>query len=181
MQDSNLINLWKVELQSISDFLEHHYNDNILDSESEFDLEKKLVLGCLASRRLIQQGCLSSDVSNMKISVTKYPRTNHRNNLAINQSIGNEYDLFSGDEVKMTINKICGYILHSKILSVFVNEDHCFGFFFNSDKTYQKWLFYISLINLISLFSSAAFDKPMRHETEVTNEGVIHKKTNSPI
>lgn len=174
MQNSHIINSWKIELSQISNLLLSLYQKPKLDAQSIFEIEKQLLLGCLASRRLIELDYVSDKVSTINFKITKYPRESSQEDQPLsNLKIGEEYDMLSGQATDVNIKDICSQVLHAKEIFVFTDGQRAYGFYFSSLRDHRKFIYYAQIVKFFSLFASIIANKPVRHELEITNENNI--------
>ncbi len=130
MKNSDIINLWKDELSQISNFLSSLYQETDLTPQLIFEIEKQLLIGSLASRRLIELNYVSKQVSTINFKITKYPRTTVQKGQTLsNLKLGEEYDMLSGQPADVNIKDICSQIIHAKEIFQFTHGLKVYGFF----------------------------------------------------
>jgi hypothetical protein len=150
---------WLNELKESVDFLESLYQTNVFNEEIEFKMEKTIFLGSYIIRKLNESKLLSNEISKFNINVTSYPADIDGHNL----NHGNwhkKYKLIGGDVHKISLINLSNQFIHSKIYSPFIPGGlGCMGFFFASDFKCEKQVFYIRIIDIMSVFLSVSLEK----------------------
>src|SRR5436190_21430437 len=110
---------WKTDLVRLADKLEKRFKQKRWTSSSTAALEKEVLVGAYAVRRLIESGHVSKSARAMSIKVTAYA---HRNTLpkSLVRHFLHSYALMSGKPVRMNIKQVMNQFIHSSFFSPFV-------------------------------------------------------------
>ncbi len=107
-----------------------------------------------AIRKLIESDKIGSDFPTWNISLIRYPRTHYDYVHYMNwHKVDKLYHLHKEEKTSKNIEELSNLLIHSFVFMPVTSEiDDCLeGFYFNSDKTKNDYLFYIKLKDFTNL------------------------------
>ncbi|HDY7507559.1 TPA: hypothetical protein ACGUM0_004483 [Vibrio vulnificus] len=163
MIDVRLKQFWLDELKASAHFLEGLYRSQEWHERLEYEVEKSIFVGFYAIRKLQENGHLDQGVSSLNWTLTAYPSSEE----AKSEKWIRNYNHSKGFDKQFSLKKICHQFVHSVHFSPFVPDGNfCVGFYFVSDYDSKKELYYIQLVNVLSVFLSVASGKNVKLKVE---------------
>jgi hypothetical protein len=157
---------WKLPLLKLAKRLKTLKASKDLSDNQIAQVERDVLIGFYSVRRLIETPTkLTDKTSNLFLSVRKYANVKPvtwRNNHKLDEL----YDLSRSSEESRDVMFVCGRIIHSVVLAPCQSADGglC-GVFFTSDRDKDRRLSFITIDQVISLFSEVGNDSPCHIES----------------
>ncbi|MFF2889245.1 hypothetical protein [Paenibacillus sp. NPDC057967] len=151
---------WKDDLLSLSVKINTKYRIAPFTEELSVEFEKDIMISLYSIRKLIEAYKLSSDTKSIQLKVKSYG--NLKNVTLLNwHRIDELFDLDNPIDEKLQSNQLYNQIIHSYIFLIATGEEKGIdGFFFCSDRTRNKKLYYIELTELNQFFTTVGNDYP---------------------
>jgi hypothetical protein len=159
MIDSRLKKFWLAELEQSANFLEQLYRSKGGNDDLEFQVEKAIFVGFYAIRKLLESKLLPTSVVSLNWKFTSYPKNKDSNEAKWIR----QYNHGEGSEKQLGLEAVCNQFIHSAHFSPFVPDGtFCVGFYFASDNASKRELYYIQLVNVVSIFLSVVNEKKVK-------------------
>lgn len=157
---------WKSPLLKLAKRLKTLKTSKGLADDQVAQLERDIFIGFYSVRRLIESPTKVTDKTRtISLSLRKYANVKPvtwRNNHKLEEI----YDLSRSNGESRDVMFVCGRIIHSFVFAPCLSDDGSVnGVFFTSDLDRDKFLFFISIDQVISLFSDVGNDNPCHIES----------------
>lgn len=150
---------WKVELLRIAARLERRKTQKRWTEQTNFLVERDIMVAAFAVRRLIEGHKLSQDVTARDVMVIRHPLSGHVPDYMSYERIWQNYDLGGGTECVLTLGEFCNQIIHSFNWTVVCHEDGGLGgVFFSSDRARRKVLYFAYIDLIVMLLREVGYD-----------------------
>jgi hypothetical protein len=152
---------WKDDLLKSAKALKRKINQKRWSQASSSKLEKILLYGFYAVRKLIEAKKLSQAVSETKMPTKTYGWKGKNVNILNWLKIDELYDFDREIEIIKPVLFYCHQFVHSYILIEAFDEDKFLvGIYFSSEKDRHKMLYYLEINQIIDLFVLIGEDYP---------------------
>lgn len=157
---------WKQPLLKLAKRLKTLKASKDLSDDQLAQVERDVFIGFYSVRRLIETPTKVTDrTRKLSLSLMKYANVKPvtwRNNHKLDEL----YDLRRSNEESRDVIFVCGRIIHSFVFAPCQSDDGGLsGVFFTSDLDKNKFLFFITIDQVISLFSEVGNDSPSHIES----------------
>jgi len=152
--------VWKEDLQrELNNFLANikRFNDEYFNLR----VEKFFFISAFIIRKLNEANKLSDELVSKDFDCTRYRRIKDDNIIDFMNChhIEKFYDLRNGEKSSLKLKYICNYFIHSFVFLCSIgDDDRLCGVFVNSDRTENKFLYYIELNTFIMLINDVIND-----------------------
>ncbi len=156
---------WRADLIKFSERLKKRYARRRWSKRTLYQIEKEIFLSAFVIRKLIASGKLTRAVSGMNYRIKKYPIHPGAVPSTSPRTFAATYDIYHGRDEVLSVEQLCNQFIHSYIFSPFIiSRAHgvLFGLYFSSDRESKKGLYYIPLVKVIEIITSAAHNRPIR-------------------
>lgn len=152
---------WKEELFRNANRLKRRQTQRKWVERSHAGLEKDVMIGFYSIRKLIEAHKISDELRDRPVPLRGYPWSG-RDVTYINwDMIDRNYDLESPVSLQQSLAWIANKLVHSFVFMAMCNEGGgLVSILFNSDHTRKKYLFEISIDQLIVLFEEVGTNDP---------------------
>jgi hypothetical protein len=142
---------WKEELVKVADRLESKTKQQRWTDRTDSLIERDFVVGAYALRKLIAAGEVSNAVTRVPIPVRRFEA--NANPPKTTTDISGLYDLDNGSRKTLSIDELCGEILHSVVFAFCCGEtDDLFdGIFLSSERTKNEFVYLLLASDFIAL------------------------------
>ncbi|WP_412462021.1 hypothetical protein ACK2SD_10060 [Pseudomonas sp. SC11] len=152
---------WKHPLLEMADRLEHLKTPCALSDEELAQVERDIFIGFYSVRKLLEAPAKITDKTrHLSIPLRKHSnlkRVTWGNNYRLDEL----YDLSKAGQEGRDVKFLCGQIIHSFVFAPCMSEGGGLdGAFFSSDFDKDKFLYFISIDEVISLFRQVGNDDP---------------------
>ena len=114
-------------------------------------------------RKLIESKKISDTLRLKKTSVIRFPIKDTKINWRLKDYWDRLYNLSKGQKTELIISELCNQFIHSYIFSPYIPiEGSLIGFYFCSDWSKNKQLYYISLSKVVGIFKSIGKNYPFK-------------------
>lgn len=122
-------------------------------SRTGFHVERDLLLGMFAIRRLIESTKTSALLPNERVSVGVHPLTGDIPGIYDRWSYWEHYDMESKRQTQLTVRELVTMFIHSFVLEFYpALEEEPARIWVVSDRDRHKWLYSISFERVVALF-----------------------------
>lgn len=143
---------WREQLRSIAIALRRRSHQKRWTERTHFLVERDLMFGAYAIRRLIESNKTSSRLPDRRIRVTTY-RLVGRVPMSLDRSdLSNFYDLTRGQPAEIDVAFLCNQIIHSFLFQMWDEENGSTTVAFASDRARNSLLYSTSLDVIAGLF-----------------------------
>ncbi|CDX21974.1 hypothetical protein MPLB_2110021 [Mesorhizobium sp. ORS 3324] len=139
-------------------------------AKRSFAIEETVFVGAFKIRRLIESEKISSTLASSSVSADFYPCKKKGINQHTKYDIEDHYDFSAAVDVRISIKDMANTIIHSFVFAETVefarkrsrreNPSRVTGFIFNSDRSRDKGLWYVSLDEYIAVLNAIGNDNP---------------------
>lgn len=137
----------------------------------EFELEKETFLAAFTIRKLIEAKKLSDEIFNIKIKSMKYPSTGTPVPLMNWHKIDKLYRMKKGKKDSIPLRKFCNLLIHSHVFHwEYDNKSNLHSILFSSDKTKNKFLYKVTISEIINVLNIVGNDYPDPAGNESSND-----------
>jgi hypothetical protein len=167
---------WKEDLGKIAARLEKKRSQQRWTERSGFLVERDIMIGAYAVRRLIEASKVSTPLMATSTNVLAYPLTGERIPDAWSRvRFWEFYDMDSPSRESLSIRGVCNQIIHSWMWCLSASKDgrQFDGVYIASDKTRGTKLYHISVDSLISIFRLVADEDIAYSINERQSDGQI--------
>lgn len=153
---------WKEELLRLARTLERRRFQKRWSPASQACLEREVFIGFFTVRKLMEAHKLTDAVAEQQVPLTKYrfvpdARVTLRNWHKVDELVLQE----SATPSRLPLRELCNQLIHSYVFVEVVAESNGLdGFFFCSDWSRGKCLYYASVRDVIQVFTSVGLDDP---------------------
>lgn len=129
------------------------------DEELSVKLDKRILIGFYSIRKLLEAKKLSEQIYSYQIPIQYFKNiknVDHFNWYRIDEL----FDLDSSHEEKIKLVVLVNYFIHSYIFLPSFEDGQLSGILISSDKVKNKKLYFISLEQIYSIFSTIGEDNP---------------------
>jgi len=155
--------IWKEELQKVLDEFSVFLTSIDRCEGQDFDLqvEKFFFTSAFIIRKLEEANKLSDELISMQFGCIRHLRIQHHTAVdSMNwHRFQRFYDLSQEDGVSLRLREICNSLIHSFVFSLVTDDSHrlC-GVFVNSNRTKEKFIYYIELNTFLKLINDVIND-----------------------
>jgi hypothetical protein len=161
---------WREELLKIAAALERRATMTRWTSRTGFLVERDLMLGMFAIRRLIESAKTSTLLPRERVSVGVHPLTGRIPGIYDRWSYWEHYDMYSKRQTQLTVGELVTLFIHSFVLEFYpASEDWSARIWVVSDRDRHKWLYSISFERVFALFRRVG-DEDLIHTEGSTRE-----------
>lgn len=152
---------WKDDLLKSAASLERRVTQQRWYDGTFADVEKKVMLGFYAIRKLIEAHKVDDKTAKQGIVVTVYPSTGKLVTRSNWHHWWDLYDLEDPKKTKMPLIPLCHQFVHSYVFSCAFDENKAFdGVLVSSDRERNRLLFSVSVPELIRVFKAIGQNYP---------------------
>lgn len=143
---------WKDELIAISARLRKLAQRSSLSERAQFRLERDVMVGAYAVRRLTEARKLSTRLPSSQFKVLAYPHRGNVPSYRDHDELDRYYDFGAGTPFDISLRDLSNQIIHSFVFAVMFDGDErmCVGV--ASDKDKAKRLYVVTVAGIASLF-----------------------------
>jgi len=150
---------WKEEVLRQAVTLKKKIEQQRWSDRSYAQLEKTVMLGFYAIRKLIEAKKLTIDVIQSHLPLISFPSLGKTVTLLNWHKFDRLYDFSHPNEQKRSLPWLCNIFVHSYIFAPAFNDQlRLQGLFFNSDFNRNKALYFVDIADVIRLFESVGND-----------------------
>jgi hypothetical protein len=161
---------WKIELLRIATRLERRKVQKRWTDQTNFLVERDIMVAAFGIRRLIEAHKLSGDVTDREVVVIQHALSDRVPDYMSHERIWQNYDLGAGTECVLTLGEFCNQIIHSFNWAVVCHEDGGLeGVFFSSDRARRKVLYFACIDLIVLLLREVGYDDVV--SMSMTREG----------
>lgn len=153
---------WKDPLLETATRLEKLGTSKRMTGRRLVQVEKDVMLGCCSIRKLCEaEGAVSDPVRSQRFSLAA-----HRNVEPVNYLNKHRFDelyVFEGaaQPVELDLISVCNQVVHSYVFAPYVQDAGGLGsIFVSSDRHKDKYLYNVTLAQLLAIFRSVGADYP---------------------
>lgn len=145
---------WREQLWRSADELERRKTQRRWTERTSFLVEREIMVGCYAIRKLYEARKVSDPLAARKWEVTRHALTSARRpDIWARATPWEYYDLLHGTSAMVSITDLCNQVIHSYIWMLSATEAGDFdGIYVASDRQRLSGLFFIPLDRFIELF-----------------------------
>jgi len=156
---------WKQPLLEVADRLESFKASQDLSEDQVAQVERDIFIGFYSVRKPFEAPTKITDKTrSLSLILQKHPNlkpVTWRNNHKLDEL----YDITKSNKETRDVLFVCGRIIHSFVFSPCESESGgLYGAFFSSDRDKDSHLYFISIDQVISLFSQVGNDDPCHIE-----------------
>ncbi len=152
---------WKEDLERKVESLTKRKTQKRWLESSFAKVEQDIMISFYSIRKLMEARKITDELANSSLPVKIHDSKNDFITTLNWHKIDKHYDLENPTYSNRDIRHISNQIIHSFVFAFeFSEEGTLTGFFFNSDKTKFSRLYYISLDDVLGLFTDVANDFP---------------------
>ena len=156
---------WRGELLKTAEALERRASLKRWTTRTGFLVERDLMAGMFAIRRLVESAKTSSLLPNERVSFGMHPLTGSVPGIYDRWSYWDYYDMDSKRQTELTVRDLVTLFIHSFVLEFYPESEYGPAkIWVVSDRDRHKWLYSISFERVVALFR------------RVGDEDVIHMK-----
>jgi len=151
---------WREELRKAADRLEKRSKQRRWTERTYFLVEKDVMVGAYAIRKLIESFKVSDRLRTKRLPVRQFSLVGRVPDL-LNYRFWNSFDLDSGTPADLSLAGLCNQIIHSYVFVPSGSESpdqFVDGFYFTSDRARWSHLYFLSIDDLIEVFRSIAWE-----------------------
>jgi hypothetical protein len=153
--------LWKDELAKISFSLKKKMSQKKWSSKSFIYFEKDIYMSFYIIRKLFDSNMLSTIYEEFELDCLIIPNSGKLVTRVNNSRIEDLFDFAKTKESKITLKFLYNQIIHSYVFTpTFDEEFHLYAFFVSSDKQRNKFLYCITVKNVIDILNILSKDYP---------------------
>lgn len=158
---------WKDQLERDAGLIEKAAHAKRRTMNRLLALEKSVFFSAYAMRKLWDSHKLSTNWKDRTVRLNQFKPMGRAPNLFNWHRIDEHYDLEKGTPTSITAIELCHRLIHSYIFVEKELEDKSIeGFFFASDTTKSKGLWYLRLTDYVSLMRITGKDYPAKAQAE---------------
>ena len=157
---------WKEDLVRLTRQLQKRRKQRRWPERSLAKLEKEVFVGFYGIRKLLEARKLSERLIKKRIAAEAFRFTGARQITIFNwnSKFADAYDFENPAKISMSLEFLCNQVIHSYVFKEVFDEDGALsGIFICSDRKRNEKLYYVSLAELIKVFSSVGSDYPTHH------------------
>lgn len=152
---------WKEDLLRLARDLERRKNQKHWSERSSALLEKTVMLGFYAIRKLIEAHKISTEIVERPLALVAFPWLGKPVTFMNWHRFQEKYDFQNPREIEKSLRFLCNQLVHSYVFAQFLQENGGLdAVVFNSDRTRHESLFKIPVASLISLFAEIGTNDP---------------------
>lgn len=155
---------WKEELFRHGRKLRRRQNQKSWVERSTAGLEKEVMIGFYAIRKLIEAHAISDELRDRPLRLQAYPWTGSRVTFMNWDKIDQKYDLDKPVWVSKSVMWIANQFIHSFAFMAGLNPEGGLDILFNSDRTRRDYLYSIPVDSVITLFEEVGDNDPASME-----------------
>ncbi|SRR5260370_13138273 len=164
---------WKNELLANARLLEQYAKSKRRSERRSFCIERAIFLSAYVMRKLWESGKLSSSWEKRKVSCIFHPPKTRKPDRLSWHRIGEHYRLDTSKPDSLTAIEFCHRLIHSYVFMEVEGPGKIIaGFFFASDQTKSRGLWFVKFIDVLTLLKETGRDYPS------SSHMVRHPKTN---
>jgi len=182
--------VWKDELaQDLRAVMRRIQKAKVSGEEKAFEraavtIEKFVFTSAFIIRKLVEAQKLSDEFETTSVSIQAFQRINHGRPIHfINRHYFDEfYDLDKPHKVTLSTINLCNAFIHSFVFVVDLgdNASAIDGLFFNSDKSKDKEVFYITLDDFFKIVQDAIKDEIVDFQITNLHTAELIRKSRKP-
>ncbi|HEU0037128.1 MAG TPA: hypothetical protein VFQ53_41245 [Kofleriaceae bacterium] len=173
---------WKRDLEKAAVDLERRRTQRRWSEASWGKLERVLLGGAFAVRKLLDSGKISDEVESMTIKAQAFPPKARRVDRLNRHRLEQLYDLNAPRAVDVGLQRFCNQLVHSFVLSPAYEPGlGLLGLFVSSDRDRERRCLYFAVEAIIEVFNAIATDDIVYFESrrsEIGAEMRIVRKSN---
>jgi len=157
---------WKEDLVRLTRQLQKRRKQRRWPERSLAKLEKEVFVGFYGIRKLLEARKLSERLIKKRIAAEAFRFTGARQITIFNwnSKFADAYDFENAAKISMSLEFLCNQVIHSYVFKEVFDEDGALsGIFICSDRERNEKLYYVSLAELIKVFSSVGSDYSTHH------------------
>lgn len=163
---------WREELLKTATALERRSTMTRWASRTGFRIERDLMFGMFAIRRLIESAKTSTLLPNERVSLGVHPLIGRIPGIYDRWSYGEHYEMESKRQTQLTVRELVTLFIHSFVLEFYpASGDGSAKIWVVSDRDRHKWLYSISFDRVGALF------RRVGDEDVIHMEGSMHEST----
>jgi hypothetical protein len=152
---------WKDELLANARVLEQYANSTRRSGRRSFRIERAVFLSAYVMRKLWESGKLSSSWQRRKVFCIFHPPKTRKPDRLSWHRIDEHYRLDISKSDSVTAIEFCHRLIHSYVfIEVEGPGKTVVGFFFASDQTKNRGLWFVALVDLLALLKETGRDYP---------------------
>lgn len=152
---------WKADLIRAARRLRQKKAQDSLSDATYARVEKDVMIGFFAIRKLTHAHKLSDSVSKQNVALSAFKSAGTRITFLNSHHLDRHYNLGKRARVSLTLPFICNQIIHSYIFSLEVSANGALrGIFFSSDLERSKMLYRLPIGTVIRIFEEVGVDYP---------------------
>lgn len=150
---------WREELWRVARRLEGRKLQQRWTSRSNFLVERDVMVSAYAIRRLADAYKLSDQMRARTVPVEQYKLIGRAPDLMSRDRLNAFYDLTSGTSQSLGVVQICNQFVHSFVWVIETETgSNVTAIFFCSDRARSRWLYRVTIDDLVSLLDEVAED-----------------------
>ena len=149
---------WKLKLARLADGLERRTHQRRWPEASMEKVHQEVTDAAVTVRKLLEAHKLSGPMGSRKVRVERF-RWNGKPVHRFNWTSGDAYEMVP-ESARIPLQMFCSQLIHSYTFAVGLTDSNSFfGVFFNSDESRKKWLYFVSVEELIEVFREVTADE----------------------
>ncbi|MER9763721.1 hypothetical protein [Mesorhizobium sp. M0138] len=142
-------------------------------AKRSFAIEETVFVAAFKIRRLMESGKISSSLASSNLPAIFYPCKKQGINQHTRYDIEDHYNFSTPANVDLSIKDVANTIIHSFVFGETVqygrakrrklNPSRVSGFIFNSDRSRDKGLWYVSLNSYVDILNTFGNDNPKKY------------------
>lgn len=167
---------WRVELLDIARRLEKRKVQRRWTDRTAFLIERDVMMGAYAVRRLKESFKVSDDLARRTWSVEIHDPCGPTPDVHNSHKFWELYDLEKSRKAQLSLASVCNQVIHSWIWGFAAREDEfgLEGIFISSDRQRRKCLYFLPLDTLVELFRSIGEEEIYSVEMKRDETGEMH-------
>jgi hypothetical protein len=161
---------WKEELRRAANKLERAQSKKKWSERTAFTVEREVMLGAFAIRRLNESRKVSDSLAKRPIPVRLHALTSSPPDIWEVAEPWNHFDLTTSTRENLTLNKFCNQIIHSWSWLVSDEEDGL-GIYITSDKDRSHHLYFMTIETIVEVFRKVGRDHIVQMSMKTNKKG----------
>ena len=154
---------WREELFRTARRLRARKDQTRWTERSHYLVERDVMVGAYAVRKLIDSEKTSSLLSKRQVQVVSYPLVGRRLYALTNDQVDRAFDFANPSKHTLTVEVLCNQFVHSLVFMLEMEGDAGLtGVLVASDSASKKWLHHVSIDAIADLFDYVAREDVFR-------------------